>query len=153
MSKLNYWRSIHVIRPTQPATNWTANEYRTVVTVHLKAQTSDAEKFGMKRAQSLVPTTVGTLLSSMSLVNVKAVIFDLCISETDEENLVKIGRGRHVAAKFVCANLKKWARGFSSDGIFSFCFIKRGTSQTAEPILTRNTSKEPVWAKEVPLRS
>ena len=33
LSMLNYWRSMHVLRPTQPATNWTANEYRTVVTV------------------------------------------------------------------------------------------------------------------------
>ena len=64
----------------------------------MKAQTSDAEKFGMKRAQSLVLTTVGTLLS---LVNIKAVTLYLCISETAEENLIKIGRGRYVAAKFV----------------------------------------------------
>ena len=56
---------------------------------------------------------------------------------------------------------KNWARGFSPAhtqhvhppmAFFLGGFIKRGTAQTAEPILTRNTSKEPVWAKEVPLR-
>ena len=31
-----------------------------------------------------------------------------------------------------------------------FGFINQATAQTAEPIFTHNTSKEPVWAKEVP---
>jgi hypothetical protein len=61
-------------------------------------------------------------------------------------------------------NLKKSGGGFfpgayatcsSSDGIFFFVFfflgfINQATAQTAEPIFTHNTSKEPVWAKEVP---
>jgi hypothetical protein len=29
-------------------------------------------------------------------------------------------------------------------------FINQATAQTAEPIFTHDTSKEPVWAKEVP---
>ena len=33
LGKLNYWRSTHMLRPTQPATNWMANEYQAVVTV------------------------------------------------------------------------------------------------------------------------
>jgi hypothetical protein len=33
LGKLNYWRGTHMLRPTQPATNWMANEYRAVVTV------------------------------------------------------------------------------------------------------------------------
>ena len=96
----------------------------------------------------------------MGIVYGKAVTLDLWISETAEGNFTKIGRVHYVVAKFVCANSqKKLVAGFfpgayptcsSSDGFFEF--IKRSTAQTAEPILTRNTSKEPVWAKEVPLR-
>ena len=33
LTKLNYWRSAQVLRRTQSATNWAANEYRAVVTV------------------------------------------------------------------------------------------------------------------------
>jgi hypothetical protein len=33
LGKLNYWRSTHMFRSTQPTTNWMANEYRAVVTV------------------------------------------------------------------------------------------------------------------------
>ena len=64
----------------------------------------------------------------------------------------------------MCAKLKKnRAAGFSPAHTqhvhppmaFLFCFffggfINQATAQTAEPIFTRNTSKEPVWAKEVP---
>jgi len=33
---------------------------------------------------------------------------------------------------------------------YVFWYMNQGTAQTAEPILTLNTSKEPVWANEVP---
>jgi len=101
----------------------------------------------------------------MGIVNGKAVTLDRCISETAEGNLTKIGTGNYVAAKFMRAKFKKIGRGVFPRRIpnmfilrwhfFRFCFlgfINEGTAQTAEPILTRNTSKEPVWAKEVPLR-
>ena len=97
----------------------------------------------------------------MGIVNGTAVTLDLWISETAEENFTKIGRVHYVVAKCVCANFQKnWWRGFSPAHTqhvhppmaFFFCFISQGTGQTAEPILTRNTSKEPFWAKEVPLR-
>ena len=102
----------------------------------------------------------------MGIVNGKAVTLDRCISETAEGNSTKIGTGNYVAAKFMCAKFQKnRAAGFSPAhtqhvhppmAFFSFfCFLgfmNQGTAQTAEPILTHNTSKEPVWAKEVPLR-
>ena len=98
----------------------------------------------------------------MDPVNRKAETLVLCISKIAGGNLTKIFRGHNVAAKFVCANLKKNRRRpdkyptcSSSVGIFVlficlFLFISQGAAQTAEPILTRNTSKEPVLAKEVP---
>ena len=101
----------------------------------------------------------------MGIVNGKAVILDRCISETAEGNSTKIGTGNYVVAKFMCAKFQKnRAAGFSpahtqhvhpAITFFSFLFfefINQGTAQTAEPILTLNTSKEPVLAKEVPLR-
>ena len=99
-----------------------------------------------------------TVVSPMGIVNGKAVTLDLSISETAERNFTKIGTGNYVAAKFMCAKFhKNRAAGFfpsayptcsSSDGIFLvfFGFISQGIAQTAEPILTFNTSKEPVWA-------
>ena len=43
----------------------------------------------------------------MSLVNGKAITLDRCISETAVGNLTKIGTCHYVAAKFMCAKLKK----------------------------------------------
>ena len=104
----------------------------------------------------------------MGTVNGKAVTLDRCISETAEGNLTKIGTCNYVAPEFMCAKFQKnRTAGFSPAHtqhvhppmafFFSFLcffwgFINEGTAQTAEPILTFNTSKEPAWAKEVPLR-
>ena len=102
----------------------------------------------------------------MGIVNGKAVALDCCISETAEGNSTKNGIDNYVAADFMCAKFQKnLATGFfpahtqhvHPPMAFFFCFfffgfVSQGTAQTAEPILTLNTSKEPVWAKEVPLR-
>ena len=104
----------------------------------------------------------------MGIVNGKAVTLDRCISETAVGNLTKIGTDNYVAPKFMCAKFQKYrAAGFFPAhtrhvhppmafffrfSVFFFGFMNQGTAQTAEPILTRDTSKEPVWAKEVPLR-
>jgi hypothetical protein len=92
----------------------------------------------------------------------KPITLDPCISETAEGNLTKFGTGDYVATKFMCAKLKKnRAAGFSPAHtqhvhppmaffFVFFGFINQATAQTAEPIFTHNTSKEPVWAKEVP---
>jgi len=44
-----------MLRPTQPATNWAANEYMVVVTVlgTVKVKTSGAEKSELKHVQRL----------------------------------------------------------------------------------------------------
>ena len=102
----------------------------------------------------------------MGLVYGKPITSDPCISETAEGNLTKIGRGDYVVTEFMCANFQKnRAAGFSPAHtqhvhppmafffvFFCFCFwfINQATAQTAEPIFTHNTSKEPVWDKEVP---
>ena len=100
-----------------------------------------------------------TVVSPMGLVYGKPITSDPCISETAEGNLTKIGRGDYVVTKFMCANFQKnRAAGFSPAHTqhvhppmaFFFGFINQATAQTAEPIFTHNTSKEPVWAKEVP---
>ena len=106
-----------------------------------------------------------TVVSPMGIVNGKAVTLDRCISEIAEGNLTKIDTCNYVAPKFMCAKFQKnRASGFSPAHTqhvhppmaffvcFGFGFVSQGTAQTAEPILMLNTSNEPVWAKEVPLR-
>ena len=93
----------------------------------------------------------------------KPINLDPCIFETAEGNLTKFGTGDYVLPKFMCANFQKkngrWVflRRIRNMFIFQwhfyfffFGFINQATAQTAEPIFTHNTSKEPVWAKEVP---
>ena len=97
----------------------------------------------------------------MGTVYGKPITLDPCIFETAEGNLTKFGTGDYVLPKFMCANFpKNWAVGFSPAHtqhvhppmafFLFFLGFNQATAQTAEPIFTHNTSKEPVWAKEVP---